>query len=120
VMADFALAMLPALERVNAAAEVPFQMRIGIHTGPVVAGVIGTHRFIYDVWGDTVNVASRLEAYGMPGRIHVSERTRRALEHRYEFEVRDGLSIKGMGPIRTFLLLKKKQPQEHRALNSAI
>jgi adenylate cyclase len=120
VMADFALAMLAALERVNAAAEVPFQMRIGIHTGPVVAGVIGTHRFIYDVWGDTVNVASRLEAYGMPGRIHVSERTRRALEHRYEFEARDELSIKGMGPIRTFLLLKKKQPQEHRALNSAI
>ena len=49
-MADFALAMLAALERVNAAAEVPFQMRIGIHTGPVVAGVIGSHRFLYDIW----------------------------------------------------------------------
>ena len=61
VMADFALAMLAALERVNAAAEVAFQMRIGIHTGPVVAGVIGSHRFLYDIWGDTVNLASRLD-----------------------------------------------------------
>ena len=68
VMADFALAMLAALERVNAAAEVPFQMRIGIHTGPVVAGVIGSHRFLYDIWGDTVNLASRLESHGLPGR----------------------------------------------------
>ena len=59
-MADFALAMLAALERVNAIAEVQFQMRIGIHSGPVVAGVIGLHRFLYDIWGDTVNLASRL------------------------------------------------------------
>ncbi len=55
VMADFALAMLAALERVNADAEMPFRMRIGIHTGPVVAGVIGSHRFLYDIWGETVN-----------------------------------------------------------------
>ena len=69
VMADFALAMLAALERVNAIAEISFQMRIGIHTGPVVAGVIGSHRFLYDIWGDTVNLASRLGSHGLPGRI---------------------------------------------------
>ena len=76
-MAEFALAMLAALERVNRAAEVPFEIRIGIHTGPVVAGVIGVTQFLYDVWGETVNLASRLESHGLPGRIHVSEATRR-------------------------------------------
>ena len=120
VMAELALGFLDALEPISQTLDAPLRIRVGMHTGPVVAGVIGTHRFIYDVWGDTVNVASRLEAYGLPGRIHVSERTRRALEHRYEFEARNGLSIKGIGPIRTFLLLKRKQGHEHRALDSAI
>ena len=61
-----ALAMLAALGEVNAIAEVQFQMRISIHTGPVVAGVIGSHRFLYDIWGDTVNLASRLGSMACP------------------------------------------------------
>ena len=72
VIAEFALAMITALQRLNPTTDVPFEIRIGIHTGPVVAGVIGSHRFLYDVWGDTVNLASRLESLGAPGRIHVS------------------------------------------------
>jgi class 3 adenylate cyclase len=108
VMADFALAMLAALERVNAAAEVPFQMRIGIHTGPVVAGVIGSHRFLYDIWGNTVNLASRLESHGLPGRIHVSPQTSQLLEGRYDLEARGLISLRGIGKIRTAFITGRK------------
>jgi class 3 adenylate cyclase len=108
VIADFALAMLAALERLNATAEVPFQMRIGIHTGPVVAGVIGSHRFLYDIWGDTVNLASRLESHGLPGRIHVSPQTSKALADRYEFEPRGLISLRGIGKFKTSFLTGRK------------
>ncbi len=80
-------------------------MRIGIHTGPVVAGIIGRHKFIYDVWGDTVNVASRLEANSLPGRIQVSEAVRGALADRYEFEPRGRIDLKGRGFTEAFLLI---------------
>jgi adenylate cyclase len=108
VMADFALAMLGALERVNAAAEVPFQMRIGIHTGPVVAGVIGSHRFLYDIWGDTVNLASRLESHSLPGRIHVSPQTSRMLADHYDLEARGLINLRGIGKLRTSFLTGRK------------
>jgi adenylate cyclase len=108
VMADFALAMLGALERVNAAAEVPFQMRIGIHTGPIVAGVIGSHRLLYDIWGDTVNFASRLESHGLPGRIHVSPRTSQLLAGNYDLEARGLINLRGIGKVRTAFLSGRK------------
>ena len=73
------------------------ELRIGIHSGPVVAGVIGRHKFIYDVWGDTVNIASRLESQGVPGRIHVSENVEAALRHKYRFEGRGTIALKGKG-----------------------
>jgi adenylate cyclase len=107
-MAEFALAMLAALEQINATVEVPFQIRIGIHTGPVIAGVIGVNKFIYDVWGDTVNLASRLEAHGLPDRIHVSEATRRALGSAYVCKPRGLIDIRGMGKIRTAFLTGRK------------
>ena len=88
--------------------EIPFQMRIGIHTGPVIAGVIGVNKFIYDVWGDTVNLASRLEAHGLPGRIHVSEATRQALAADYDCEPRGLIDVKGMGKVRTAFLTGRK------------
>jgi adenylate cyclase len=113
VMAEFALAMLVALKRVNATAEVPFQMRIGIHTGPVVAGVIGSHRFLYDIWGDTVNLASRLESHGLPARIHVSPQTSQILAGRYELEPRGLINLRGIGKIKTsFLIGRKRRPAE--------
>ena len=65
----------------------------------MIAGVIGVNKFIYDVWGDTVNLASRLEAHGLPGRIHISEATRRALAAEYECEPRGLIEVKGMGKI---------------------
>jgi adenylate cyclase len=73
-----------------------------------VAGVIGMHKFTYDVWGDTVNVASRLEAYSVPGRIHISEQTRRVLEHRYVFEPRGDITLRGKGQMKTAFLVARK------------
>jgi adenylate cyclase len=107
-MAEFAFAMLATLERINRTLETPFQIRIGMHTGPVIAGVIGVNKFIYDVWGDTVNLASRLEAHGLPGRIHISEATRRALAAEYESEPRGLINVKGMGKVATAFLGGRK------------
>jgi class 3 adenylate cyclase len=104
-IARFAIAMMEALEANNQVDGAPcFQLRVGINTGPVVAGVIGHHKFIYDVWGDTVNVASRLESSSNPGRIHVSDATRRVLADRFRFESRGLIDLKGRGPTHTFFL----------------
>jgi adenylate cyclase len=107
-MAEFAFAMLATLEQINRTLETPFQIRIGIHTGPVIAGVIGVNKFIYDVWGDTVNLASRLEAHGLPGRVHISEATRQALAAEYDCEPRGLINIKGMGKIATAFLVGRR------------
>jgi adenylate cyclase len=83
----------------------PLDLRIGIHSGPVVAGVIGRDKFSYDLWGDTVNLASRMESHGAPGMIHVSAATRALLGDRYRFEPRGEVIVKGSGPMETFFLL---------------
>ncbi len=85
-----------------------FEIRIGIHTGPVVAGVIGTKKFIYDLWGDTVNVASRMESQGVPGSIQVSAEMWEKLKDKYVFEERGLLEIKGKGKMITYWLKGKK------------
>lgn len=80
------------------------QLRIGINSGPVIAGVIGTHKFAYDLWGDTVNTASRMESHGRPGRIQVTEATYALLRDQYEFESCGEQQIKGKGVMATYLL----------------
>ena len=96
--------MIDRLGRVNGHFGWPLQIRIGIHSGPVVAGIIGAHRFIYDVWGDTVNVASRLEAYSLPNRIHVSQDIARHLVGPFALEPRGSIDVKGKGKLETFFL----------------
>jgi adenylate cyclase len=81
------------------------ELRIGIDTGPAVAGVIGRRKFIYDLWGDTVNTASRMESHGLPGQIQVSARTAAALDGAFVVEPRGTIEVKGKGPMETFLLV---------------
>jgi len=106
-MAEIALAMHVAAADTSHALgmlSAPLRLRIGLHTGPLVAGVIGTQKFVYDVWGDTVNTASRMEKYGAPGRVHVSAATRGRLGDKFRFEARDQLEVKGKGTMETFFL----------------
>ncbi|MFI5262831.1 MAG: adenylate/guanylate cyclase domain-containing protein [Candidatus Limnocylindrales bacterium] len=99
--ADLALAMRSAVTQAGP----PWQVRIGVHHGPVVAGVIGTSKFVYDLWGDAVNVASRLETTAPPGRIQVSESVAASLGPAFELEPRGEVELKGKGFTRAFFLL---------------
>jgi guanylate cyclase len=103
-MAGMALAMQKALLEHNKECGSELDIRIGINSGPVVAGVIGLKKFIYDLWGGTVNVASRMESSGVPGRIQVSAATWERLRDGYEFEARGTIEIKGLGPTEVYLL----------------
>ena len=103
-VADVALEMKLALERFNRSQNQTFQIRVGIHSGALVAGVIGTKKYVYDVWGDTVNTASRMESNCLPGEIQVSETTHGLLSDRYRFEERGLIAVKGKGDIKAYLL----------------
>jgi class 3 adenylate cyclase len=102
--------MALALDMIEAARGIPGpdgiapQVRIGIHTGPLVAGVIGSRRFLYDLWGDTVNIASRMESQGVADTVQVTEAVRARLAHRYEFARRHVIDVKGKGQMATWLL----------------
>jgi adenylate cyclase len=97
--------LLPALvERLSAAHGVELKVRVGIASGPLMAGVIGTDKFSYDVWGETVNLASRLESHGLPGEIQVSEAVKGALGDSFVFEPRGAIKVKGVGQLETWLL----------------
>ncbi|MFN2614945.1 MAG: adenylate/guanylate cyclase domain-containing protein [Actinomycetota bacterium] len=82
----------------------PWRIRIGLHRGPAVAGVIGTHKFVYDVWGDTVNTASRLETSAKPNAIHVSREVAERLGDRFEVRARGRIELKGKGQVETYVL----------------
>lgn len=106
--AEMALDMLVAIDELNVKLDASFDLRIGINSGPVVAGVIGTKKFIYDLWGNAVNTASRMESHGVPGRIQVSSYTYELLRDKYEFEERGLIEIKGQGEMRTYFLTGPK------------
>jgi class 3 adenylate cyclase len=108
-VADMALAILGEVAGRSDPGGQPLQVRIGIDTGPVVAGVIGTAKFSYDLWGDTVNTASRMESHGVPGCIQVTGRTYRRLCDRYRFERRGPIPVKGKGDIVTYFLVGRAE-----------
>lgn len=104
-VAELALDMQRTLARLSADWPSPISMRIGIASGPVVAGVIGQRKFTYDLWGDTVNTASRMESSGRPHRIQVAASTHDLLEGRYAFSAPQVVDVKGKGPMTTYFLL---------------
>jgi class 3 adenylate cyclase len=107
-VAAMALDLTACLGGIESARRLGIGFRIGMHCGPVVAGVIGTRKFIYDVWGDTVNLASRMESTGIPGRVQVTHAVRERLDGTFAFEPRGLVDVKGKGPMPTWFLAGRR------------
>nr|XP_046265458.1 adenylate cyclase type 1-like isoform X1 [Scatophagus argus] len=108
-IADYAIEMFDVLDEINYQSYNEFVLRVGINVGPVVAGVIGARRPQYDIWGNTVNVASRMDSTGVPGKIQVTEEVYRLLNSNYDLVCRGKVSVKGKGEMLTYFLEGKVQ-----------
>jgi class 3 adenylate cyclase len=104
-VARMGLEMIDAMASYRTDAGRRLEIRVGMHVGPVIGGVIGLKKFIYDVWGDTVNTASRMESHGIPGRVHVTEATYLRLRDTFAFEPRGSVEVKGKGSMPTYLVV---------------
>jgi guanylate cyclase len=115
VLARLALDMTASMAAGAAVGDLGLELRIGVNSGPVVAGVIGRKRFLYDLWGDAVNIASRMESQGTPGRIQITELTHELLGDEFECEPRGTVSVKGKGDMETWYLVGRRGGVSGRA-----
>ncbi len=104
IIIKMGIEMLNTLALFNKKYSMNLSIRVGVNSGEVVAGVIGEHKFIYDLWGDAVNTASRMESHGIPGKIHVTRETYELLKNNFEFVSRGYISVKGKGKMETFIV----------------
>jgi guanylate cyclase len=118
-LALMALDMLEAMRSAEEVAPLGLELRVGINSGPVVAGVIGRKRFLYDLWGDAVNTASRMESHGMPGRIQITRATCELLADEFELEPRGTIVVKGKGEVEAWYLLRPKDDGRHELAQGA-
>ena len=109
-VADMALHMIDVVSAAGSMLGRPLQVRIGIHSGAAVAGIIGKHKFIYDVWGDTVNTANRMESHGVPDRVQISAATYHRVRESFRCEPRGPQEVKGKGMMETYFLLSRLSP----------
>ena len=104
---DLGLAMIDAAAK-EGDRIADLRLRVGVHSGPVIGGVIGHRKFAFDIWGETVNIASRLETQGIPGRVHVSAATWRQVDTLFDGEARGAIDLRGHGPMETYTILGRR------------
>jgi guanylate cyclase len=112
-MARLAIDMCTSVDELRTAGGDRIDFRIGMNSGPCVGGVIGLRKFVFDIWGDPVNTASRMESHGVPGRIHLSEATYELIRDEFECEARGTVDVKGKGPMRTWFLVGERQKRRY-------